>query len=121
VNLLLRWVAAAAAVWAATHFVPGIHVQGGIQALFVVAAIIGLVNAIVRPILKALACGLIVLTLGLFLLVVNAVMLYVASFIAGRLGYVFTIDSFKAAVIGSIVISVVSWVLSLVLTDSKDD
>jgi len=119
-NILLRWVASAAAVWVATRFVPGIHVRGGIQAIFVIAAILGLVNALVRPLLKALSCGIIALTLGLFLLVINAVMLYLTSFVAGRLGYSFTIDSFRAAVIGSVVISVVSYLLSMILTDDND-
>lgn len=119
-NLLLRWVASAAAVWVAAHFVPGIHFRGGLGALFAVALILGLVNSLVRPLLKALSCGLIVLTLGLFLLVINALMLYVTSFVAGRLGFYFKIDSFVAAVIGSVVISVVSWILSLMLTDGDD-
>jgi putative membrane protein len=120
VNLLLRWAASAAAVWVAAHFVPGIHFKGGIGALFAVALILGLVNSLVRPLLKALSCGLIVLTLGLFLFIINAVMLYVTSFVAARLGFYFKIDSFVSALIGSIVISVVSWLLSVILTDSDD-
>jgi putative membrane protein len=120
VKLLLRWAASAAAVWVAAHFVPGIHFRGGLGALFAVALILGLVNSLVRPLLNALSCALIAFTLGLFLLVINAAMLYLTSFLAGRLGFYFRIDSFVAALIGSVVISVVSWLLSVVLTDSDD-
>ncbi|MDB4951995.1 MAG: rane protein of unknown function [Gemmatimonadetes bacterium] len=119
-KLLLRWAASAVAVWVAAHFVPGIHFRGGIGALFAIALILGLVNSLVRPLLKMMSCGLIVLTLGLFLFVINALMLYLTSFVARRLGFVFTIASFKAALIGSIVISVVSWVLSMLVADSDD-
>jgi putative membrane protein len=120
VKLLLRWAASAAAVWVAAHFVPGIHFRGGLGALFAVALILGLVNSLVRPLLKALSCGLIVLTLGLFLFVINALMLYLTSYLARQLGFVFTIDSFPSALIGSVVISVVSWLLSVLLTDSDE-
>lgn len=120
-KLIIRWLASAAAVWVTARFVPGIRVEGGIQALFVIALILGLVNALVRPLVKMLACGLIALTLGLFLFVINAVMLYVVSFAAGEFGYTFEIASFKAALIGSVVISVVSWLISLVLGGGDDD
>ena len=116
-KLLIRWLATAVAVWVAVRFVPGLSVEGGIPAYFVIALILGLVNALVRPLVKTLACGLIALTLGLFLFVINAVMLYVVSFVAGELGYGFQIASFKAALIGAVVISVVSWLLSMILTD----
>jgi putative membrane protein len=118
-NLLLRWIASAAAVGAAAYFVPGITVTGGLKTYFVVALIFGLVNAVVRPLVKALACGLIVLTLGLFLLVINAAMLWLTSLLAQHFGYGFEVHGFKAAVLGSLVISLVSWVLSVVLTDDE--
>jgi putative membrane protein len=117
VKLILRWLATAVAVWVAARYVPGIRVGGGWEGIAVIAAILGLANALVRPILKTLSCGLIVLTLGLFLLVINAAMLYVTSWVAGEFGYTFQIDGFKAALLGSLVISVVSYVLSLLLTD----
>jgi putative membrane protein len=116
-NLLLRWVASAAAVGAAAYFVPGITVTGGIKTYFVVALLLGLVNAVVRPIVKALACGLIMLTLGLFLLVINAAMLWVTSLLAQHFGYGFYVSGIEPALVGSLVISLVSWVLSLLLTD----
>jgi putative membrane protein len=120
-NLLLRWIASAAAVGAAAYFVPGIRVTGGIETYFVVALVFGLVNSLVRPLVKALACGLIVLTLGLFLLVINAAMLWLTSLIAQHFGYGFFVDGLTPALVGSLVISLVSWVLSLLLTDDKRD
>ena len=119
-NLLLRWVASAVAVGAAAYFLPGIRVTTGWTTLFVVAIILGLANAIVRPIVKAMSCGVIVLTLGLFLLVINAAMLWLTSLAARHFGYGFFVDSFQDAVIGSLIISVVSWVLSLFLKDGDD-
>lgn len=119
-NLILRWVVTAIAVAVAAHFVDGIRVTGGIEALLVISALLGLVNALVRPIVKALACGIIALTLGLFLLVINAGMLYVTSWLAGELGYGFEIDGFVPAVLAALVISVVSWIGSMLLTDDDD-
>ena len=116
-NLLLRWLASAAAVWVATKLVPGIGYEGGFQTLLVVALILGLVNALVRPLLKFLACGIIALTLGLFLLVINAVLLLLVEALANSFGYGFRVDGFMAALLGSAVISVVSYLLSMVLTD----
>jgi putative membrane protein len=120
-RLLLRWLISAAAVAAAAYFVPGIRLEGGITDLLVVAVVLGLVNALVRPLLKMLACGLIVLTLGIFLLVINAVMLLVAAWLARELGIGFYVDGFGPAFVGSIVISLVSFLLSVILPDGDDD
>lgn len=119
-NLLLRWVASAAAVAAAVYLIEGIHLEGGAGSYFGVALILGFANAIVRPILKALACGIIFLTLGLFLLVINAGMLLLTEVIAQSIGLAFYVDGFGAALLGSIVISIVSFLASLLLTDSED-
>jgi putative membrane protein len=116
-KLLLRWLASAAAVGLAVYLLPGLDYDGRIETLFVVALMLGLVNAVVRPIIKMMACGIIVLTLGLALLVINAVMLYLATFISGHLGYGFHIDSFLDAVIGSVVISLATWLLSMFIND----
>jgi putative membrane protein len=119
--LILRWIAAAAAVWAAVRLVPGIHLQDGILPLFAVALILGGVNAVVRPVLRFLACGLIFITLGLFLLVINAGMLLVAAWIARALGIAFYIDGFWPAFFGSLVISLVSYLASLLLAPERED
>jgi putative membrane protein len=83
-KLLVRWVVSGLALFAAAYLVPGIHVEG--QNAWIVyaamAAILGLVNAVVRPILKFLSCPLILLTLGVFILVINAVSFWLASSIA---------------------------------------
>lgn len=116
-NLILRWIVTAAAVWAATYFVPGISYDGNWQTLFVVALIFGLVNAVIRPVVNALACGIIVLTLGLAIFIINALMLLLTSYISREAGYGFHVDGFVPALIGSVVISVVSWLLSIFLID----
>jgi putative membrane protein len=120
-RLLLRWAISAFAVWVAVNFVPGISIEEGIAPLFAVALILGLVNAIVRPIVKMFTCGIIFLTLGLFLLVINAVMLLVAAAIAGSFGIDFRVEGFIPAVIGSVVISAISFVASVLLGGGDDD
>lgn len=119
-NLLIRWIASAVAVGVAAHLVPGITYDGRIATLFVVALIFGLVNAIVRPVAKMLSCGLIVLTLGLFLFVINAAMLLLTSRLAREFEYGFHVDGFVPALLGSIVISLVSWIITIILPDGKD-
>jgi putative membrane protein len=114
-RLLFRWIAAAAAVAAAAYLLPGIRLEGGVTALLAVALILGLVNALVRPVLRWLSCGVIVLTLGLFLLVINAAMLLLAAWVARHFGIGFHVDGFGAALIGSVIISLVSFLLSLLL------
>jgi len=120
VKLILRWLITAAAVWAAAHFVPGIHYSGGFKTLLVVGLILGLVNALVRPIVKSLACGLIVLTLGLAIFIINALMLLLTGYVSRHFGYDFTVDGFVPALVGSVVISLVSWLLSVVVVDDDD-
>lgn len=116
-SLLLRWLASAVAVGVATYLLPGIRLEGGIQQLLVVALILGLINALVRPVLKWMACGIIVLTLGLFLLVINALLLILASWVARAAGIGFYVDGFTTAFVGSLIISLVSFVISLILPD----
>ncbi len=120
-RLLLRWVASAVAVGLAIYLLPGrIDWDGRVETLFVVALILGLVNAVVRPVVKALACGIIVLTLGLALFVINAMMLYLAGHIASALGYHFHPADFVSALIASLVISVATWFLSLLIKDRDE-
>lgn len=120
-RLLIRWLINIVAVAVAALIVPGIYVEPESKSLFVFAAfaiVLGLVNAIIRPILAFLSCGCIILTLGLFMLVVNAISLWLASWMAQSLFRVgFIVDGFFPAVLGSIVISIVSFVMSLLLPD----
>jgi putative membrane protein len=119
VRLLLRWAAAAASVGAAAWLVPGITVDGGFPALLGIALVLGLLNALVRPIVRRLACGLIFLTLGLFIFVINALMLLLAEFLARVVGIGFSIEGFGDALVGALVISLVSFVFSALLPDSQ--
>ncbi len=119
-HLLLRWIVNAIALAVAATLVPGIHVDGGWLVLALVAIIFGLVNALIRPVVTLLTCPLIILTLGLFTLVINAVMLLLASWIAGLLGIGFTVDGFGPAFWGGLVISIVSFILSLVVHEGHE-
>lgn len=119
-NLIGRWIGAALGVAAAVWLVPGITLDGGPLALLVVALILGLVNAIVRPVLRWLACGLIVLTLGLFLLVINALMLLLTGVLAQAFGIGFVVADFAAALVGSIVITLVSFIVSMIFTSDDE-
>ncbi len=122
-KLLLRWLITAVALFAAVQFVPGIRVgDDAWTALFITAAVLGLLNALLRPILKFLSCGLIVVTLGLFTFVINAAMLWLASWISvSFLNVDFVVEGPVAALIGSIVVSIISFALSLFLSDDDDD
>lgn len=120
-RLLLRWFAAALAVAAAAYLVPGIRLETSLTGYLVVPLILGLVNALVRPIVRRLACGVIVVTLGLFLLVINAAMLFLAAWLARGVGIGFHIDSFVSAIVGSVVISLVSYLSSLMLDGRRGE
>lgn len=120
-QLLLRWAISAAAVWAAVRLVPGIRIEEGLGPLFAVALILGGVNAVVRPILRTLACGLIFITLGLFLLVINAAMLLLASGIARFVGIDFSVDGFWPALFGSLVISLISYLASVFISERSSE
>lgn len=116
---LVRFLVNAAALGAAAFVVPGIR-SGGIGSLLLTALVFGLVNALVRPVLKLLSCPLILLTLGLFTLVVNALMLMLTSWLGRHLGIGFTVDGFWAAFLGALVVSIVSTLLSWLLAgDSR--
>ena len=116
-RLLLRWITAAVGVGLAAYLVPGIHADGEILTLLGVALILGLVNALVRPLLVWLACGVIAVTLGLFIFVINALMLMLTAWLAGGLGLAFQVDGFVPALLGSLVISVISIIASILLPD----
>jgi putative membrane protein len=122
VGFVLRVVVNALALGAAALLFDGITVGGGttgrqVVTLLVVGVVFGLVNTVVAPVVKLLSLPFIILTLGLLLLVINACMLLLTSGIAGLLGLGFHVDGLWTAILGSIVISIVSWVLGLVLKD----
>lgn len=108
----------AIAVWVST-FLPGIHLAGHsvpakIGTLLVVAVIFGVVNAVLKPLIKTIGCALYLLTLGLIGLVVNALLYLLTGWLADRLHLPFTVHGFWAAFWGAIVVSVVSFILHLV-------
>ncbi len=107
-HILIQWLINAVAVYATAHILDGgIHIKS-FGAAVLVALVLGLVNAVVRPILVFFSIPFIIVTLGLFLLVINAFLLQIAaSLVSG-----FSIDSFGWAMAGSVVISVISWILS---------
>ncbi len=120
-KLALRWVINGAAVYTAIRVVPGIRAEGGLITYFAMALILGLVNAIIAPVIKLLTCPLILLTLGLFTLVINGLMLWLASIIGASVGIGFYVDDLAAAFFGALVISVVSFLLSVLTGINRED
>lgn len=118
-KLLLRWIVSSFALFVAAWLVPGIRVAGNAWTAFAaMAVILGLVNAVVRPILKLLSCPLVILTLGLFVLVINGITLWLASAIAASWFNVgFHVDGFVPAFLGALIVSIVSVILNAVLRD----
>jgi putative membrane protein len=114
-SLLLHWVLNAAALWVAAALIPGLDFTGGLGDLILVAAVFGIVNSTLRPLLTILTCPLIVLTLGLFTLVLNALMLMVTGWLSESWNLGFTVSGFWAAFFGGLVVGLVSMVLSLAL------
>jgi putative membrane protein len=116
-SLILHWVLNAAALWAAAAIVPGLEFNGGAGRLLLVAAVFGIVNSVLRPLLTVLTCPLIVITLGLFTLVINALMLLVTGWLSESWNLGFTVMGFWAAFWGGLVVGLVSMVLSLLLPE----
>lgn len=123
-EFVLRTVATAAGVAVAVWLVPGLHLEAAttesrLIPLLVVAAVIGLVNAVVKPFAQALGFCLVVVTFGLFLVVINALLLELAAWISGLLGLGFFVDGFWPAVWGSIIISIISGLLNAVFNTDQ--
>jgi putative membrane protein len=117
-SLLIRYLVILVALAAAVWLVPGITVEGdAVPVVLLMGLVLGLVNILVKPILKFFSCGCIVLTLGLFLLVVNALALWFASWLAQLLGIGFVVDGFWSAFWGGLVISVVSFLMNMLIPD----
>src|SRR5690606_33971501 len=111
--------------WVSTLVVPGISVSGGSAGrnavtLIAVAAIFGIVNAVLKPIIKTVGCVFYLLTLGLIALVVNALLFLLTDQIASALNLPFAVDGFWAAFWGAIVVGVVAWVINLVVPDPSE-
>ena len=119
VKLLIRWVILSISLLVAAWLVPGIRVREDAWTVYAgMAVILGLVNAVVRPLLKLLSCPLIIVTLGLFVLVINGLALWLASKIAVNLfGVGFYVAGFWSAFLGALIVSLVSVILNILLRD----
>ncbi|MFG1605557.1 phage holin family protein [Actinoplanes sp. NPDC049265] len=125
-GILIRLVITAVSLWIATLLISGIELTtdslpAKVGTLLAVAVIFGLVNGILRPIIKAIGCGFYVLTLGLIAIVVNGALFLLTSWIAGRFDLPFHVDSFwPSAVLGALLVGVVSWLLNALVPDGDD-
>jgi len=109
----------AAAMWVAVQIVPGLDFSGELWKLLLVAFIFGLINAFIRPILLIFTLPITIMTLGLFLLVLNALLLLLTGAISAELNLGLTVADFWAALLGSIVISLVGLVLSMLIGTTR--
>ena len=112
-SVILKWLITSLAIFAAIYLVPGIHFTGPGWQLGIIAAIFSVVNLLLRPILMLITCPMIILTLGLFSVAINALLLMFTANVAIYLGIAYTIDSFTSAFIGALVISFTSLILNL--------
>jgi len=116
-TFLVRLLVNAAALWVATHLVPGVVYSGGWISFLGVALVFGFVNAFIRPVAKILTFPLIIVTLGIFSLVVNGLMLWLTSSLSAALGLGFHVSGFWAAFFGALIVSIVSTLLSMMVTE----
>src|SRR5690242_14882344 len=121
-GIIVRIVITAFALWLSTLVLSGITLDTPstpkkIGTLLAVAVIFGVVNAVIRPIVKTVGCAFYVLTLGLIALVVNGALFLLTSWIAGKLTLPFHVSGFLTAVLGALIVGVVSWVLNMVIPD----
>ncbi len=115
-NLLIRLLINAIALYVATRVgIAGLSFEGDWMTMALVAFIFGLVNALVRPVLTFLTCPLLILTMGLFTLIINALMLALTGWIAQQFKLGFVVDGFWAAFLGALVVSIVSFLLTVLL------
>ncbi len=119
-RFLVRILITAAALALAAFLIPGISAPSNLLNLLLVALVFGVLNAVIRPILRILTCPLQIITLGLFTLVLNAFMLWLTGALSGALGLQFQVDGFIPALLGGIVVSVVSILLSIFVPDSHE-
>jgi putative membrane protein len=121
-GIVIRIASTAIALWLSTLVLSGItldtpSVPKKVGTLLAVAIIFGVVNAVIRPIVKAVGCAFYVLTLGLLALVVNGLLFLLTSWIAGKLDLPFHVQGFLTAVLGALIVGVISWVINAVVPD----
>ena len=118
-RFVIRLLISALALWVAVQIVPGVSYEGEWVKLLLVALVLGLLNALVRPVLVLLSCPMLIVTLGLFTLVINAFVLWLTSALSGKLGLGFHVTGFWSAFLGALVVSVVSFLLSVFAPDPE--
>jgi putative membrane protein len=122
---VIRLVINAVALWITTLLISGVQITTDstgkkIGTIILVAAIFGVINAIIRPIVKTIGCAFYVLTLGLIAVVVNGALFLLTSAIAGGIGLPFHVENFwPSAILGAVIMGIISWALSLVIKDKK--
>ncbi len=124
-RILIKIIINAIALWAAT-LLPGISLGHGsilrkAGTLLAVAVIFGIINAVVKPIIKVVGCGFYILTLGLISLVVNALLFVLTGYLADKLHLAFHVDGFWAGFWGAIIVAVVGFVLHLIIPEPRRD
>jgi len=117
IKLIMRVIINTVAIWAAAILVPGISLTSDVLSWLIVAVIFGLINALIRPLVKLLTLPLNIMTLGLFTLVINALMLMLTAYVTDTLMIEGPLFGFVQALLGSIVISIVSTVLNWFVKD----
>ncbi|MEP7325544.1 MAG: phage holin family protein [Gemmatimonadota bacterium] len=118
-TLFIRWVINALALYVAVNVVGGIHFTGTAGQLLIVAALFGIVNSALRPVLTVLTCPLVVLTLGLFTFVINAMLLLLTAWLSSQFSLGLVVDGFGAAFVGGLLIGFVSVLLSIFVGESR--
>ena len=120
-TILIRLLINAAALWAAVQLVPGVSFTGDYRLLLVVSLIFGVLNACLKPLLMILTLPFLLITLGLFTFVLNALLLWTTSAVSGAMGLGFHVTGFKAAFVGALVVSAVSILLSMFVSHAGPD
>jgi putative membrane protein len=119
VRFLLRLLINALALWVATRIVPGITATSDFGTFLLVALVFGLLNALVRPVVRMLTCPLLILSLGLFTFIINAFILWLTSAAAAKFGLGFQVKDFYSAFWGALVVSIISVILSIFVSEPE--
>lgn len=118
-SLIIRWLINTLALYVAVRVVPGVDYSGGPAGLVIVAALFGLVNATLRPILAMLTCPLVLVTLGFFLFVINAMMLLFTGWLSRQFDLGFQVNGFWPAFWAGLLVSLVSLFLSIMVGEKE--
>jgi len=118
-HLLIRLLVNTLAIYVAVTLLPGLHFDRGPGRFLIVAALLGIINSLFRPLLTLLTCPLVLVTLGLFTLVINAVLLMLTAWVSDQLGLGFHVDGFWPAFWGGLMIGVVSTILTIAVGEDR--